>query len=171
MAVFSGDPSEFERLDWRLLQNGPIALYLRREVLDPDVAWLREQRYEVTEIDCAAWSDPERMHVAIAAALSFPDYYGKNLHALNDCLSDLAIPAEGGLALVLSRFDAFASRHRDVAQALLDVLASNARRFLLFGRRLLVLVQSDDPRLAFAPVGATEVGWNPTEWLDKSRGL
>lgn len=31
-------------------------------------------------------------HVGIAAALAFPDYYGGNLDALWDCLTDLAEP-------------------------------------------------------------------------------
>jgi RNAse (barnase) inhibitor barstar len=31
-------------------------------------------------------------HTSIAAALSFPDYYGRNLDALWDCLTDLTEP-------------------------------------------------------------------------------
>jgi RNAse (barnase) inhibitor barstar len=171
VATFTDDPSEFQRLDWRLLQNGPVVLYLRRDVLEPDLAWLQEHHYEVKWLDCLAWSDERSMHLAMASTLSFPDYYGMNLNALNDCVSDLGIPAEGGLVLVFSRFDAFSSRHEDAAQGVLDILAGNARRFLLFGRRLLILVQSDDPRVCFAPVGATAVNWNPKEWLDRNRGL
>lgn len=171
VATFSDDPSELERLDWQLLQNGPITLYLRRAVLEPDVAWLREHAYTVVELDCLGWGDEKNMHQAMAETLSFPDYYGMNLDALNDCMTDVSVPVEGGLALVFLRFDAFASRQRRVAQALLDILAQSARRSLLFGRRLLVLVQSDDPRLAFEPVGAMEVGWNRKEWLDESRGV
>ncbi len=96
---------------------------------------------------------------------------GRNLNALNDCISVIEVPAEGGLVLVLRRFDVFASCQRETAQGVLDVLADNARRFLLFGRRLLVLVQSDDPRISLEPVGATVVGWNPKEWLNEDRGL
>jgi len=171
VATFSDDPSELQQLDWQLLQNGPITLYLRRAVLDPDVAWLEERAYAVVEFDCLAWVDERHMHEALAETLSFPDYYGMNLDALNDCMTDVSVPVESGLVLVFRRFDAFASEQRRVAQALLDILAHSARRSLLFGRRLLVLVQSDDPRLAFEPVGATGVGWNRKEWLDKSRGV
>jgi hypothetical protein len=39
----------------------------------------------------------------------------------------------------------------------------------LIGRRLMCLVQSDDPRITFPPVGATGVGWNEAEWLDAKR--
>jgi RNAse (barnase) inhibitor barstar len=171
VATFSLDGSDFQRLDWRLLQNGAISLYFRREALDPDVAWLREHGYRVEEFDCLVWADEQAMHSAFATTLSFPDYYGMNLNAMNDCVSDLDVPVDGGLVLVFRRFDHFASHHRKVAQIVLDVLADNARRFLLFGRRLVILVQSDDPRISFEPVGATAVGWNPKEWLNKHRGV
>jgi RNAse (barnase) inhibitor barstar len=171
VAAFSTDGSDFQRLDWLLLQNGAVTLYFRREALDLDAGWLRAHGYQVRELDCINWSEVRAMHQSVAKALSFPDYYGMNLDALNDCLSDVEIPADAGLAIVLQRIDVFASRHRDVAQRMLDIFADNARRFLLFGRRLLVLAQSDDPRISFEPVGAKTVQWNPKEWLDASRGL
>ncbi len=31
MAAFTDAPATFERLDWRLLQNGPVTLYWRPE--------------------------------------------------------------------------------------------------------------------------------------------
>ncbi|MFI8943197.1 barstar family protein [Streptomyces syringium] len=55
------------------------------------------------------------MHRAIAAALHFPDYYGHNLDALNDCLGDVACfgpyddePERTGLALSFANYDRFA---------------------------------------------------------------
>lgn len=36
----------------------------------------------------------EDVHTAFADALELPDYYGRNLDALYDCLTDLAEPAE-----------------------------------------------------------------------------
>jgi RNAse (barnase) inhibitor barstar len=154
--------------DRAILQNGPIALYYRPATLADDVAWFRAHDYAVDELDAGAWSDVAAMHRDFAATLAFPDYFGKNLDALNDCIGDL----EGARrAIVLRRFDAFAKVHPDVAQAVLDILAVNSRRFLLDGTRLVILVQSDDPRIAFDPVGACPVGWNPKEWLNANRGL
>jgi RNAse (barnase) inhibitor barstar len=172
MAVFRAeDRVSPHRLDWRLLQNGPIALYFQPGVLAEDSAWLREHDYELRSLDCAAWRSVADFHRAIAAVLRFPGYYGHNLNALNDCLSDIEIPEEGGLALQFTRYDHFAALSPDAAQRALHIVAVTARRHLLFGRRLLALVQSDDPRIRFEPVGASPVMWNPREWPNAHRGV
>ncbi|HEX7958747.1 MAG TPA: hypothetical protein VF493_02440 [Terriglobales bacterium] len=46
MTIFGGDPREWERLDWRLLQNGGVALYFRPAVLEEDVDWFRTNQYD-----------------------------------------------------------------------------------------------------------------------------
>ncbi len=40
-------------------------------------------------IDCAEMTDRAAAHDYIAKALEFPDYYGKNLDALFDCLTEM----------------------------------------------------------------------------------
>ena len=40
-------------------------------------------------IDCGGCADKKELHARIAAALGFPDWYGHNLDALMDCLTDL----------------------------------------------------------------------------------
>jgi len=144
VASFSNDDATFQRLDWRLLQNGFVTRYSRRETLAEDAAWLRAHVYDVKELDSASWADVPAMHQAFASTFAFPDDYGKNLDALNDCISDVEVSDDSGLAIVLTRFDAFAARERDVARAVIDILADNARRFMLFGRRVIVLVESNE---------------------------
>ena len=41
------------------------------------------------QLSAAAWDTPEKAHAALADALAFPDYYGHNLDALHDCLTDM----------------------------------------------------------------------------------
>ena len=40
-------------------------------------------------IDCQEISERKQLHETLAAALNFPEYYGKNLDALFDCLTEL----------------------------------------------------------------------------------
>lgn len=146
-------------------------MYLRPVVLEDDITWLTENAYKIDRLDCSGWHDTETAHTALAEALGFPDYYGRNLDALNDCMRDLEVPDDSGRVIVLERFDVPAGAISDFAYVVLDIIASIARDKLLFGRRLLALVQSNDPKLGFPPVGATSVSWNPREWLDSARGL
>lgn len=42
------------------------------------------------QLSAAAWRSEQDAHRALADALHFPGYYGHNLDALHDCLTDLA---------------------------------------------------------------------------------
>lgn len=63
------------------------------------------------EIDLKNLSSIEEVHEQLKAALDFPSYYGKNLDALYDCLTDISEdtcvgirgPKEGGIAWYLPR--------------------------------------------------------------------
>lgn len=171
MTAFRDHPSEFERLDWRILQNGAIALYYKPSILEEDAAWLAQHGYRMHQLDGARWESAADFHHDAKRGLGFPDHYSGSLGALNDCLAELGVPADGGMAIVLRHFDVLARRDARFAHALLDALESASRRFLLFGRRLIALVQSDDPRIRFDRVGERPVCWNAREWLDSSRGL
>lgn len=152
-------PDDVLRVDRQVLLVGPVALYGPAERLRRHVAALESYGYRCPAFDCGEWSSEADMHEAFAARLEFPSYYGRNLDALNDCLSDIDIPEAAGVALVLWRFDRFARLPAVRAWDVLDVIASASWVHRLYGRRLLGLVQSDDPELHFAPVGARPVMW------------
>ena len=40
-------------------------------------------------LDCEKLLQPEQAHMYLAEKLDFPDYYGKNLDALYDCLTEI----------------------------------------------------------------------------------
>jgi RNAse (barnase) inhibitor barstar len=140
-------------------------------VVSQDLAWLRHHGYVVHELDAAGWKSPADFHTDAQRVLSFPSHYTKNLASWIDCIAEIAVPDEGGMAIVFRRYDTFAKAQPQLAQTILDSLETTSRRFLLTGRRLLALVQSDDPRIRFERVGAMPVTWNPREWLDSDRGV
>ena len=41
------------------------------------------------QLSAASWRTARDAHEALARGLSFPDYYGHNLDALHDCLTEL----------------------------------------------------------------------------------
>ncbi|TMI19544.1 MAG: barstar family protein [Betaproteobacteria bacterium] len=60
---------------------------------------------------------------AVAKALNFPEWFGGNWDALEDCLSDLSWRKAGGTVLVLRNCEAL---DQDRLGILIDVLASSA---------------------------------------------
>ena len=162
---------DVDRPDWEIFQNGWVVMYWRPEILNGDVDRLAACGYKVFQFCCDGWLARADALSQLGKTLAFPDYYGQNLAAFNDCLGDIDVPVDSGVALVFRQYDRFATRHRDAAQAILDICADNGRRFMLFGQRLATLVQSDDPTLSFAPVGSTPVTWNLRESLNKNRGV
>jgi hypothetical protein len=105
----------------------------------------------------------EDFHDAASSTLGFPSYYGRNLDAFNDCLCGIAVPEEGGTALAFRSFDVLYRLSPRSAWHILDIVARWSRFFLLTGRRMMALVQSDDPGLRVEPVGARPVLLNKDE--------
>lgn len=162
-------------IERQLVRDPYITMFWRPALATAASERLGDVGYDVRATDAAGWGDPSGMHRELAELLDFPDYYGRNLDALNDCLSDVAAgsygsdPRAGGLVLALWHYDAFARSHAEVAFALLDIFAVQARDAALAGRPMVCLVQSDDPQLSFPPVGARPVSWNGAEWLHDRR--
>jgi hypothetical protein len=155
-----------------------VNLYFKPQVLERDVARLHDAGYHIVPGDASLWFSAADVHRDMAQMFGFPEHYGKNWAALNDCLGDVFDrddPADirpagaAGVVMVLTGFDAFAARCPDEAHQLLDIYASQQRTALLSGHQLICLVQSDDPWLQLAPVGATHPQWNPAEWLNSNR--
>jgi hypothetical protein len=165
VAPFDVDAALGDDRAYRLAINGFVTLFWRTEVLEDTIGWLIEHGYHVVRLPAAEWTSTADFHRDIKVALDFPDYYGNNLDAFNDCLR--AVATQGtqatGLVLIMSGYDAFTRREPRAAQTILDIIADQAGAGALFGTRLLCLVQSDDPRIEFAPVGATAVAWNSAE--------
>lgn len=160
MAIFKPAEVNDQQLDWIILRDGGVQLYWRDEILSDDLRWLKSNGYKIIFFDAAEWrsgsewESQRRMHESLKDKLSFPDYYGENLDALDECIvDDLVVPDNGGLALVLNHYD-------PIAEMVLNIFARAVRHHLLFGRRLLLLVQSDDPTIQFESLGGIAAGWN-----------
>ena len=69
-------------------------------------------------IDCSAIETPRQFHEALAAAMALPEWYGHNLDAMYDCMTELSQP----VTLVLSGWAALGERLGDYAGRLIFVL-------------------------------------------------
>src|SRR6267378_3945299 len=162
MAAFHDSEVNYrERLDWALLQCGPIALFHETRVLAAYVQWLKQYGYVIAEANCVSCDSKTAILNTIGQALGFPEGPNPNLDSFNDDCRHIKVPEDGGYALVLLRFDRIAKKLPGLAEQVLDILANASRDQLLFGRQFLCLVQSNNPDLHFGPVGGLEPRWNP----------
>ena len=165
-------PETWERIDYDILNTGGFRLYKRTDLLQEDMAGLGALSYRIFDFDCTDWSDEGIMHSQVATRLEFPSYYGRNLDALSDCLRDVPFLQNEAAALVLRRFDDLFNREPELAATLLHIVARAEWEFLLTERRLVCLLQSNDPWLHSKlpeSLGQRSAHWNRAEFLDANR--
>ncbi len=71
--------------------------------------------------------------------------------------------------VALRRFDVVAVAFPDFARSVLDILAKASWDQLLFGRRLICRIRSEDPWIQFGPIDGHEPWWNHREWFNANR--
>jgi hypothetical protein len=94
---------------------------------DELVGAARAARIATARVSLAEVGTKEELLRRFASALGFPDWFGANWDALEDCLTDLSwLPAGGRLLLIgeIAGLEALAPEDRDI---LVDVLRSSAR--------------------------------------------
>ena len=47
----------------------------------------------IVTIDVGTATTPDELHSTLADALGFPDYYGKNWDAFDECIRDVSLPS------------------------------------------------------------------------------
>ncbi|WP_309244130.1 barstar family protein [Paenibacillus sp. GbtcB18] len=153
---------------WKsLMMNGSIVMFWRQEILERYMEKIRGEGFDIYLIDCES-SD---CLMELGNTFEFPDYYGNNLDAFNDCLSDI-IPRNEGIVLVFKNFDKFNESDNDTAHSMLDIIQNNSWRLLVESQKVLMaFLHSNDPQLHIQPIGALPVRWNNEEWLNRNRGV
>jgi len=81
---------------------------------------------DLVSISLAGVASKDALLERFAAALAFPDWFGGNWDALEDCLGDLSWRADGPRVLVIDGFEALQAAARDDFRVLLDLLADVA---------------------------------------------
>lgn len=109
----------------------PAQTVRRLGAYDPDELrrWAGQAGHTFVLAECSDCVDKRAVLTAIGKAFAFPDWYGANLDALYDCLTDLPDRGEAGWVVVLARLPdgpRFDAQDRD---ALLDVFRDAADDF------------------------------------------
>jgi len=104
-----------------LVDSGQAGIYQ----VPPDVGALEaaasESDFAVWRVDLAGVRSKQELLDAIARELAFPDWFGANWDALEDCLTDLTWCAASGYVLILANAGAFAAAQPEEFETALEV--------------------------------------------------
>jgi RNAse (barnase) inhibitor barstar len=104
-------------------------------------------KFAVLPVDLRGCGDADAAMGEIADILRFPEWFGDNLDALADCLSDLSwFPAEG-YVLLLEHTDEWRAQASDTFDTVLEILNQTAERW----------AKNRVPFWAFLPVSTREL--------------
>ncbi|HTJ51753.1 MAG TPA: barstar family protein [Cyclobacteriaceae bacterium] len=156
-----------DNLDLGILAKGGISLYFNMGVLDYDLKLLSEKRYNLIEFDGTFITSAIELHFDLQQKLKFPGYYGRNFDALVDCLRDFKAD-ENGTALIFRKLNALNLKS---LVHLLDIFSNCSRSELVYGRKLIVLIQVDNKKFNIPePIGSINFRlWNDKEWFESDR--
>lgn len=94
---------------------------------------------EVVRIPLAGVAGKGALLERFAAALAFPDWFGANWDALEDCLGDLSWRPDQGRVLLIDGFESLASGAREDFRVLLELLTDVAEYWAGRGRAFFVV--------------------------------
>lgn len=108
----------------------------------------------VGEIDLDQAGDAAALHRILARTLDFPDWYGHNLDALADCLSDFSWHEADGYLLVFRRAELLQTQAPACFKDLLDILEDSVYFWRQQGVAFRVVLIGDFPQLPRLQVDA-----------------
>jgi RNAse (barnase) inhibitor barstar len=91
--------------------------------------WAAREDHEFVLAECSDCVDKNAVLATIGRAFAFPDWYGANLDALYDCLTDLPDRGPPGWIVVLERLPETGAFGAEERAALLDVFRDAAADF------------------------------------------
>jgi len=91
--------------------------------------WAAQAGHRFVLVDCSDCVDRKSVLQAIGRAFAFPEWYGANLDALYDCLTDLPQRRERGWVVVLERLAHEPTLRAAERDALLDVFRDAGEDF------------------------------------------
>ncbi|WP_444936247.1 barstar family protein [Microbulbifer sp. JMSA004] len=157
------------KLDLKTLAYGPVAKYFDLALFEKDISWYEDAGYKVYFLDGEKWYTMESFHSDCHEVFSFPSYYGRNWGAFDDVISEIERGSQGDVLVCVRNFDSWSKRDISNSQVFLEIMSDQTYSYLVYGRKFVTLIHSNDPNLSIREVGAKSVHWNQKEWNESDR--
>ena len=93
--------------------------------------YLENKESFVTGIDGTQCQTIESFLKQIGRAFSFPNYYGENLDALNDCINDLSWISKNNYILIINNFESFIIENKKDRKDMIDFFSEVSEQWKL----------------------------------------
>lgn len=113
-------------LETRLLDSSHAGPYLAPRNLRAFLGAVKKSKLKLIRINLKGVHDKQSLLDAIASALDFPEWFGRNWDALEDCLTDLSWKKAIGYVLLLEHSADFARRSPHEFAVAIEVFESVA---------------------------------------------
>jgi RNAse (barnase) inhibitor barstar len=131
------------RLDDEILLEGPICIYSNEEILNKDLEWFKESGYTIYDFDTSAWTS-DIAHQEMKSKMGFPQYYGNNLDAFDECLGEMYLDNYIGQVIVFRHFDKFTTSDERFCNTILEIITEQSWAWLVSFHKLIGIIQVDD---------------------------
>ena len=111
----------------------------------------KQYSYAFFLLDGADIHDKRQFLNRTAAALSFPDYFGNNWDAFEDCLTDMSWHETDGFLILYDHFEAFAKHAPDQFKIALEILRDSTGYWRDQKKPLFVLLHGHGEQLPGLP--------------------
>lgn len=169
--VFSSYEEAQERVDWQFLQNGSVNLFWREEIFDAAIDALEELGYKAIKLN---FQSVEKFTFDISDALKWEEHFGYYpwngvMAALEEGFEEEPFSSANDAVFCLSGFHKMMEQDPYLAKYFLNILEDTSRIYLLFGKRFISLIQTNDPNFHSEPLRRRSAHWNTLEWENVSR--
>ena len=153
---------------FELVRDGCINLFYKTEVYLNTIEKLKNESIDIYVFDAIDWNKEENFYSSFSKGMNFPDYFGNNLDAINDCLGDLI---NKNIAICISNYENFMIKCQKQANILPKIILTNCWEAILQENVMLMLIQTNNGSISFNDIKEFPPKWNQKEWLNKNHGL
>ncbi len=131
--------------------------FLPEHALPKDVqAAAKRAKFAYFHIEGKSIARKEQLLNHVATSLRFPDYFGGNWDALEECLTDMEWVDAPGYLIYYDHIDALAATHPDQLQTFVEICRDAVTSWKEDGTPFVVLLSGSK-----APKGVTKLGEKP----------
>ncbi len=151
-----------------LLEDSAVKFFYKTEIFQKYIQSILNEGITVFSFDAEKWTSVDIFYSELSGKMNFPHYFGKNLDALNDCLSEMCGEK---FAICILNYEFFWNTYPREAKILLELIQSNCWHSLKIDSVMLALIQVNIPDFIPPKLEIFSAYWNKMEWSNKSRGL